>query len=382
MSSTAGGTFAFLTAGSFSGINPHVLRELSAGIPELAAVHVDVPEWARAHPRVLASSLLEAFAGNPRRPPRNRDELWGARLRSGTLSRHLRASLAERAAEEDIRFTFQTQSLFDGSVPGLPHFVYTDHTAMASLLYPGFDPQLLPPASWREREREIYQHASRVFTMSTHVSRSLVEHYGIAPAKVRCVFAGSNVADDAPLAPLEGKRILFVGRDWDRKGGPDLLAAFLQLQNEHPDAELVIAGCCPAIDRAGVHVLGELPAGRVAEEFSRASVFCLPTRREPFGIVFVEALTFGVPVVATAIGAVPDVVQDGETGLLVAPGDVAGLAKALRTLLADPALGRRMGREGHRRVGRRYTWKQAVASIVSDVRATLTHAPGHTPPGR
>ncbi|MBI3003324.1 MAG: glycosyltransferase family 4 protein, partial [candidate division NC10 bacterium] len=79
------------------------------------------------------------------------------------------------------------------------------------------------------------------------------------------------------------------------------------------------------------------------------SVFVLPSANEGMGMVLVEAMAMGVPVVATRVGGIPSVVPDGECGLLVEPGDVAGLAGAVAKLLADPALAARMGAAGRRR---------------------------------
>jgi glycosyltransferase involved in cell wall biosynthesis len=89
---------------------------------------------------------------------------------------------------------------------------------------------------------------------------------------------------------------------------------------------------------------------RLAEEYVNATVFCLPSVQEGFGIVFLEAMAAELPVVACRIAAVPEVVQDGVTGLLVPPRDPAALAGEIERLIADPELARRLGRDGRRRV--------------------------------
>jgi glycosyltransferase involved in cell wall biosynthesis len=90
--------------------------------------------------------------------------------------------------------------------------------------------------------------------------------------------------------------------------------------------------------------------------YHESSVFCLPTRREPFGIAFVEAMLHGLPIVATRVGALPDMVQDGSNGYLVEPGDPEALARALCTLLADPGHCRRLGQSSFDRASTFYTW--------------------------
>jgi glycosyltransferase involved in cell wall biosynthesis len=196
------------------------------------------------------------------------------------------------------------------------------------------------------------------------------------------VFAGSNVVRRDGASPAAGhasRRILFVGRDWERKGGPDLLAAFEIVRPRHPGARLIVAGCSPRIDVEGVTVLGEVDPGVLSQEYRRAAVFCLPTLVEPFGIVFVEALTHGLPVVATSVGAVPDIVQDGETGYLTTPRDVSGLADRLSALLSDPQQGRRFGELGRQRVRERYTWPAVVEAMAGHIRGVLESGERETP---
>jgi glycosyltransferase involved in cell wall biosynthesis len=98
-----------------------------------------------------------------------------------------------------------------------------------------------------------------------------------------------------------------------------------------------------------VTLLGDLTRERLAEEYVNATVFCLPSVQEGFGIVFLEAMAAELPVVACRIAAVPEVVLDGVTGLLSDPRDPGALADLIERLIVDPALARRLGREGRRR---------------------------------
>src|SRR5690606_13395744 len=114
-------------------------------------------------------------------------------------------------------FSFQLQSLFDASLPGLPHYVYTDHTHLANLEYPQFDRRKLHTPAWIKLEKSVYDNARRVFTRSTNILRSLVRDYGCPPEKLKCVYVGVNVkTSDLAKAEkgIEGKNILFVGLDW------------------------------------------------------------------------------------------------------------------------------------------------------------------------
>jgi glycosyltransferase involved in cell wall biosynthesis len=269
-------------------------------------------------------------------------------------------------------FSFQTQSLYDTSVRGVPHFVYTDHTHLSNLASSFFDRRNLRSQRWLALERTIYENATRVFTRSRNVSADLVKHYAIAPEKVRCVYAGANVpaAEGLRLAndAYGNRRILFVGGDWERKGGPVLAQAFAEVLKVLPDAQLTIAGARPQLNLPNCTELGHVPVAEMSAHFARASVFCLPTLLEPFGISVLEAMTHRLPVVATDGGALPDMVSDGVTGRLVAAGDARQLADALIELLGQPARCREFGEAGYRLVQERYTWR----GVGERVRAEIT----------
>lgn len=123
--------------------------------------------------------------------------------------------------------------------------------------------------------------------------------------------------------------------DWERKGGPELIEAFVQVRKRIPSATLTIAGCSPRVNTPGCTVLGPVPPSASGSFFEQASVFCLPTRHDPCGFVLAEALAYGLPIVATRVGALPDMVTDGVNGFLVPPRDASAVADALSSVLAD-----------------------------------------------
>jgi glycosyltransferase involved in cell wall biosynthesis len=169
-------------------------------------------------------------------------------------------------------------------------------------------------------------------------------------------------------ARYASRRILFVGIDWERKGGPLLVKAFRKVLGLMPDARLTIVGCSPKIDVPNVEVLGRLPLDELGAQFRRAAVFCMPTQNEPFGVVFLEAFEYRLPVIATNIGAVPDVVQEGVSGYMVETGDVDALADRLCRLLASPRLCKQFGESGHAHMIARYTWQSTGRRIANAIR--------------
>lgn len=273
-------------------------------------------------------------------------------------------------------FSFQTQSLYDTSVPGVPHFLFTDHTHLSNLASLDFDRRSLRSEEWISLERGIYRNAAAIFTRSTDVTADLVNHYGIAPDKVTCAGFGTNARLD-PHYRMDNhgyanQRILFIGRDWERKGGPTLLAAFTEASRAFPGAELVIVGANPAVSAANCRVLGDLPIDKLPELYAGASIFCVPSRNEPFGVVYLEAMMHRLPVIASRIGAVPDMVKEGVTGRLVPPNDTQALTRALVDLLGDPALCRRMGEAGFAHATTNYTWEKVGSTVRSKILPFVT----------
>ena len=291
----------------------------------------------------------------------------------------LRRAVAERFSDDAHAFTFQTESLFDASLAGVPHVVYTGHGVLASLDYPGFDRRDLLPRSWIEQETRIYRHAATVLTRSEHLARVLVERYGCPPDRVVCVYSGGN-APSPPTPPAldearyAAKRILFVGLRWEVKGGPQLVEAFRRVLEVHPDASLTIVGCEPVVDLANCRVVGRVPAPELPAFYEQASIYCVPSIREPFGCAFIEALSYGLPVVTTDFGAMPEFVRDSETGYRVPFGDIAALSERLIALLDDAALARRLGAGGYDLTQERYNWETTGARIRQQVERILAHA--------
>ena len=256
--------------------------------------------------------------------------------------------------------------------------VYTDRTDLANLTYPGFDPRQLYAQDWIRLEKTIYEHASLVFTRSQYIIRSLREDYHCPPEKPVCVYAGANTLEQAePIDPARyaAKNILFVGVNWEIKGGPDLLAAFRLVLEKEPAATMTIIGSAPKTDLPQVQVIGTVPVAELPAYYRRAAIFCLPTRFEAFGVAYIEAMRFGLPIIATAIGAIPDFVIPGENGFLVTPGDVAGLADALLALLADPEKCRAYGERGREISDQRYTWENTGRLIRGRVLDYLSGPP-------
>ena len=364
----------FFKTGAFSHINESVRRELERAFPEHGVRVIDVlSDILRARPWAVARALLDVLRIYPREIFLNRRKPLDYLLRTPAAFRVIQRWVEKNVDPTETPWTFQTQSLFDAHREGLAHFVYTDHTCAANLRYGRpVSPELLDPR-WLAVERTIYQAADRTFTTSRFAADSLMEDHGMDPSRAVCVYSGTNAGSQAATEKTKEfqSRVLFVGIDWERKGGPDLLKAFERVLEAHPQARLRILGCAPRVSSPRIEVLGKVPLAEVGRHFAESDVFCLPSYFEPSATVFAEAMHHGLPVVSTFGGGTPDRVLDGETGYLVRAGDVTALAEALLRLLQDPDRARAMGQAGLRLARDRFSWPVVGDRMAAEIRAVL-----------
>jgi glycosyltransferase involved in cell wall biosynthesis len=368
---------AFVKRGLFSYSNLRTAEQLRRMFPEYDLEEIDVEADLLRHQHgILACNLASIVRRYWRELLTNRQTIRLCFYRTPYIFHRIRelirAQLEPRRHE--FAFTIQTQSLYDASIPGVPHFVYTDHTHLTNLKYPGFPREELFSRAWIDLERGIYRNADRVFVMSEHVRESLLEQYGLEASQSSCVYAGSNI-DPSPASLNNGDftnpTIVFIGIDWERKGGPVLLRAFEEVLTQIPNAKLLIIGGNPPVRHPHVEVIGRVSREKVKAHLVRGSVFCLPTRIEPFGIAVVEAFFHRLPVVVSNIGAMPNLVEEGRSGHLVQPDDPKALAKALIDLLSDPEKCRRFGEAGYQTVTDRYSWDAVGRRIRAGIDASL-----------
>jgi phosphatidylinositol alpha-mannosyltransferase len=204
------------------------------------------------------------------------------------------------------------------------------------------------------------------------VSRYFPGTYEVIPngLDVEC-FGGNHVT---PIEKyMDGKlNILFVGRLEKRKGFPHLLAAYPQIKEQVPDARLLVVGAFDKDDREqfvhyardnglrDVKFIGFVSADELPRYYRTAHVFCAPsTGFESFGIVLLEAMAAGAPLVASDITGYRSVVTHGLDGLLTPPADEAALAQMIVLLLRDPALRARLAAQGRETV-KQYSWKNVA----------------------
>jgi glycosyltransferase involved in cell wall biosynthesis len=310
-----------------------------------------------------------------------RKSTWGARAGFNQSAVKQRTEAVQRGLQRydgSYDLIMQLQTL---CAPGLdrgdiPYAIYTDSTmALTRRLYPGRRrPSEGLAAPWMRFEAGVCKSAHAVFTYSEFARRSVIDDYNCSPDTVVAVGAGANQM----LESLEGKdysahRALFVGMDFMLKGGQVLLEAWPLVRKRVPDAELVIAG--PKREPmgrlpSGVRWVGRVNRAELAQLYRSASVFVLPSLFDAWGHVFLEAMGHGLPCIGTDCCAMPEIIDEGVTGLLVPRHEPEPLADALVELLTDTARAEAMGRAGHTKVIQGYKWTDVLDRVARHLDAS------------
>ncbi len=242
----------------------------------------------------------------------------------------------------------------------------------------------LARALFKSMDRLIAAWATQVLADSPSQRDFLVAEGVVRPERIRVLADGSIAGVDLRrFRPSPDRRgavrqslgipesalvLIYAGRLKRDKGVVDLLDAFSRLRQRRPELRLLLVGpddegldarCAqtPGVSRVGYT--------RAVEDYmAAADIFCLPSYREGFGLVLVEAGAVGLPVVASRIYGITDAVVDGETGLLHAPGNVAELAGQIEVLAGDPQLRRRLGENGRQRAARLFPTERLTSALA------------------
>ena len=206
-----------------------------------------------------------------------------------------------------------------------------------------------------DRERRAFESLDVIFTMSDWMRESIIADAGQDPDKVVTAGTGANISipSSAPQRASGPPRFLFVGMQFERKGGRHLLEAFDVVRRTCPDAELWIVGPqTPEREQAGVRWFGRIDRSDPAQDdeikrlYAEATAFVMPSIFEPAGIVFLEAMAFALPCVGSDCCAMPEFIAREESGLLARRADPEDLAAQLLTLATAPERARQMGLAG------------------------------------
>lgn len=335
---------------------PYLFEALEQSFPIAGRVSPELTPTQRA--RVAAATF---------RPTR---DVWAQRYIKSPRGHRLRSANSQRALNslpDSYDLVFQVHAL--AGRPRDPYVLYIDCTHLQSAQqWPRWNP-LSGRAlrEWYDHERRLYQGAAHVFSFCAETTRTLVREYGVDVGRVTTTGAGINLRSlPSQSEPPQTPRLLFVGNDFERKGGRLLLDAFREVRRRIPEARLTLVGDRPQLEPPpGVEMLGRVDdRQRLSQIYRNASAFALPSIFEPYGLVLLEAMAFGLPVVATRTCGIPDIVRDGVDGLLVDRGDRQALTEALVTVLSDASRASTLGSAGRQRARQEFRWSEVVARMT------------------
>lgn len=248
-----------------------------------------------------------------------------------------------------------------------------------------------PLAHWFPRSiGEIFytylcKDADMVISLSEFSKKNIAGAYGINFDKIRVMYAGvdekfldlDRVPRFSNSSVKKPMKLLFAGRlNGKQQKGVDILLKSMPLILKRHNVTLDIVGTGPRLEqyqklsrKLGIekYVLfgGFIPHDQIPEEYLKADLFVFPSRRESFGLVLAEAMAAGLPVVSTSVGAIPEVVDDGKTGMLVPPDDHEKFSQAVISLLDDHELMIKMGLAGKQKVLEQFTWEKVAQNTIN-----------------
>lgn len=226
----------------------------------------------------------------------------------------------------------------------------------------------------RRLERRVYESARLLLAKSAWAAASLTGEYGVNESKVRVHDYGILAGPAPERRPPARPRLLFVGRTLERKGGNELLDLWRDELRERCD--LVLVTRAAVTPEPGLEVIGDLEPGdaRLDEIMRASTALVFPSTIDASPHVVYEAMAAGLPVVVASSGGMPEQVDDGVTGLVIAPNDRGALATAVEKLLADPQVAEAMGAAGRARLEQRFDTAKTVDQLIDALHEVAARA--------
>jgi glycosyltransferase involved in cell wall biosynthesis len=319
-------------------------------------------------------------------------------LQAGLQTRMVLREFYRRCSRIDALFfhTQVTAVLSPDWLQRFPSIVSLDATPRQYDRLGGFYRHSTGPAwleNWKWRlNRDCFRWARHIVTWSEWAKQGLVDEYEVPAHKISVIPPGVDTKTWATPEPRTSKpgpvRILFVGGDLERKGGRILLEAFQQLRervlayprrDDRASVELHLVTRTPVDPGPGIFVYSDLEpnSAKLKNLFFESDIFCLPTLADCLPMVLAEAGAARLPIISTSIAATPEIIQEGETGFLVPPGDVRALTEALQRLIQDPQLRLHQGQAAQHAVCEKFDSNRNAGRLL-DLMKQISAAPRET----
>jgi glycosyltransferase involved in cell wall biosynthesis len=323
----------------------------------------------RVLPRV-AQRLSQMYYGQSFDIGRGRFERW---LRSRLVQKKFSA-----AGATDVLHTSTYDLPLHGRTPTMRHFLFCDSTwnlwSKHATTLPLYNAKLVSDSE--RLERTAYRQMTHIFPISEYVRANLIEHYNVPPERVTAVGTGRGA-----IHPFTGSKdpsretILFVAKErFEDKGGAMLIEGFKLARRIRPTLRLTVLGderyrqALRAVPNVEVH--GYVSSEQLQQLFNESILFAMPALNEPWGLVYLEALSCRMPVLGLNRNALPEITQGCRFGFCVDTATPEAICATLLDAFSDRARLERMGVEGQAYCLANYTWERTVGRIVETIDRT------------
>jgi alpha-maltose-1-phosphate synthase len=348
--------------GGHATMHLHLYRALRT-MPDVDFVALDVP------PRSFSRRLAGVQVPGLSRLDADLASIRAQLALSSTAQRMLDAAISQGPVGAVHAYSQHVALRSVAALRSYPSVVSTDATtAQNALQLPYRTPARFTPFSTRVAEyfeAKVFGAATMVVAQSEWAAGAIRDRYGTADDDIRVIPFGMMPPEPAEPVTVDGPpEITFTGTSLSRKGGDTLLRAFRDRLHDRCVLNLVTPEYVTPEPGLRVHRAIRPGDRRLVELLARTSVFVLPSAidKSPYSIL--EAMFAGVPVVSTTVGGIPELVVDGETGILVPPDDPPALADAIERLLGDDALRARMGEAGRTRAVARFDARVTTRQLL------------------
>ncbi|MFH1210772.1 MAG: glycosyltransferase family 4 protein [archaeon] len=202
-----------------------------------------------------------------------------------------------------------------------------------------------------------------IITPSEYIKKSLIKNYDLSESKITTVYYGIKQNKEHTLRKKFNYNVILVGNNFQTKGISTLIRVAKSLKKEFPMAKYTIVGDDKRVlpymkkltEKEGVAekfiFTGHVPNTELKEKYKEADIFILPSTIEGFGMVFLEAMNYGLPVIGSNVGGIPEIIDDGKNGFLVDPENPKEIAEKIRIIFEDEALRNKISENAYKRVG-------------------------------
>lgn len=234
-------------------------------------------------------------------------------------------------------------------------------------------PSNVAPREMKKRNamaKQYYTMCRGIFTMSKWLRDDLINHTGVKPEKVHWVGGGCNIdITQVDVGNKTGNKFLFIGKDWKRKNGPLVIEAFSRLKRKYSNVELYIAGPEKIPVETEQHKNGVFFVGRKSYEelvayYNLCDYFVMPSKFEAYGLVFAEALIYGLPCIGKNEFAMPEFITDGENGYLINGDSATELEQCMEKLVLNGSIMAKKVQNNQKCYIKEYSWDSVASRML------------------